>query len=81
MFRILSSSQIVTLRGFTVNRLADVGQRVLVVLLDQAFRFVVEMFDREIAPPFVQVAVLVEESAFVVEAVGQLHLKRQIKLS
>lgn len=61
-----------TLRCLPVNALPDVGERVLVVLLDQTFGLLLEVLDGVIAPPFVQVAVLVEQPAFVVEAMRQL---------
>lgn len=57
------------MRRLAVNRLSDVGQRVFVVLLDQTLCLLVEMFDRVIAPPLVEVSVLVKKSTFVVKSV------------
>lgn len=56
-----------TLSRFSVNFLIYIGNLILVVLLHETFRTIVEISHRMIAPPLVQVAVLVEQSAFIVE--------------
>uniref|UniRef100_A0A182J3U6 Uncharacterized protein n=1 Tax=Anopheles atroparvus TaxID=41427 RepID=A0A182J3U6_ANOAO len=63
---------VLALRSLAIELHADLVDRVAAVLLHQAGGPLVERLDRAIAPPAVQVAVAVEQSTLVVEAVGQL---------